>query len=184
MGKRNNRYFNWSKKLSKKFIFHNGEKIIKEILVVNEDSAEAEINASNPEAYQVLEVDVDFDAKAHKIVDGMPVLKDNLDKYLEREKIYTQYLKFSGNETDQEVDQKISEFFFGGIKDISAWKMENYDFLRKFFYPPIEEHIDAQVKIASSNLGTKQEGQVQLSNYLQKCQKVKDRFSKKNKEVK
>jgi len=148
------------------------------LVLVDSNMIEDEIKAANPEKLPVIEVDLNFDPHGHKIVDGKIVAKNNFDEYLEREAIYKTHLKFSGNETDTELDDKINSFFLDQIKDINTWKKENYDFLRKFFYPDFNEYIDAQVKIHSNDTKLQQDGQNQLTNYFQKCQAIKTRFPK------
>lgn len=52
--------------------------------------------------------------------------------------------------------------------DIDAWKKENYALLRKAFYPPASEYLDAIVK-----------GDKEAQNaYIKACLGVKNRFPK------
>lgn len=165
--------------MNRKFIYHNGTSIKKEFILPDNQFLEQELAAANCDQDYILEVDLDFDSTAHKIVNGKPELFDNKDKCENRKKIFENYFKFNGKETNTEIDKKINDFFFGQI-DVPTWKLENYAFLRRFFYPNIYEYVDAMVKI---NTGDKN-GQDQLSNYFKRCMEVKNRFPKLNQEVK
>lgn len=79
--------------------------------------------------------------------------------------------------TDAEIDQAISKYFMGRV-NIQIWKRENYAYLRKRFYPDVEDFIDAQVKLNSKDPTDVSKGQSQLQNYYDQCLAVKARFQK------
>jgi len=49
---------------------------------------------------------------------------------------------------------------------------------RKNKYPPIEEYIDAQIKINSRDLFMQKEGQKQFQKYIKVCLQVKEDYPK------
>jgi hypothetical protein len=78
---------------------------------------------------------------------------------------------------DTEINLTIEEFFLGYV-DPTSWRDENYWLLRRRNYPPIEEFIDAQVKMASKEKTVVEEGTAQFDAYVQKCLGVKQKYPK------
>jgi hypothetical protein len=81
-------------------------------------------------------------------------------------------------EPDSKVDAVIQDYIEdNGIPlAITSWKVQNYDLLRSWAYPPVEEYLDAIVKMADENLAA--EGHAQYDEYINACLAVKKRFSK------
>ena len=55
---------------------------------------------------------------------------------------------------------------------------ETYQTKRAALYPPYQDYIDAQVKMASSDLVMQAAGAFQLNDYVNKCLAVKLQFPK------
>lgn len=58
---------------------------------------------------------------------------------------------------------------------VKQWRIDNYIQLRRWAYPPIEDYVDAQVKIAQKG-SLELEGKSQLNSYTGACYSVKLRF--------
>jgi len=80
--------------------------------------------------------------------------------------------------SDQELVPVIRQYLRerGIQKEVMEWVREHYKILRKKAYPPIEDYVDAQVKINTP--GMEAEGQAQLEEYRAQCLAVKQRFAK------
>lgn len=63
-------------------------------------------------------------------------------------------------------------------QSVTEWKQQNYSLLRRWAYPPIEDYLDADIKIRSGDTELVQEGQAQMALYVQKCLDVKSRIEK------
>jgi hypothetical protein len=61
---------------------------------------------------------------------------------------------------------------------VLEWRLMNYTKLRKWDYPEYVEYLDAIVKLNSTILSIKTEGQAQLDQYIADCLNVKIRFPK------
>jgi hypothetical protein len=66
---------------------------------------------------------------------------------------------------------------------VEQWRLMNYEKLRKWDYPKVEELADAQAKINSTDPVLIAEGHLQLSEYYAKCIEVKKRFPKVETEI-
>lgn len=62
---------------------------------------------------------------------------------------------------------------------VEEWKLEHYAALRKPRYRPIEDYLDAQVKIAGSDPAMRADGLAQEQDYLKVNLAVKAMFPKK-----
>lgn len=60
---------------------------------------------------------------------------------------------------------------------VSTWLKQNKNRLRRAAYPPIEDFLDAQVKIAGRLPG----GEEQLKRYVRRCKEVKESINPQNK---
>ena len=81
------------------------------------------------------------------------------------------------NWNDGELDTYLNNYYIQRI-DIVQWRIDNYRYLRKMWYPKIEEYTDAQVKLNSGIPELIQQGQEQLNKYIQDCLDIKTRFPK------
>ncbi len=70
------------------------------------------------------------------------------------------------------------EFYFGSATTIVQWRLENYEMLRQWAYPPTADFNDAMVKINSGDSVLITEGNDQLARYYAACLSVKARFLK------
>ena len=82
-------------------------------------------------------------------------------------------------EDDSTVDVAIDDFLNAGSDTaiILKWRVDHYPQLRRWAYPPIEDFIDAKVKIAQGG-SLSPEGDSQLNTYTAACCAVKLRFPK------
>ena len=120
----------------------------------------------------------DYDRTIYKIVDDVPVQQTELEKDIYQYNLIKNELPpINRGLTDTEIDNQLNDFFHGQ-EDIQVWKLNNYRFLRKCYYPPIEEYNDAQVKLNSGIPELIQQGQEQLNKYIQDCLDIKTRFPK------
>jgi len=78
---------------------------------------------------------------------------------------------------DTEFDAYLSGYFLGR-KNITQWRIDNYDVLRKAVYPDYREYLDAVVKKSSPDSAVRAAGQSQLDQYQADCLAVKTRFPK------
>ncbi|GEM_PF-3064399 len=109
----------------------------------------------------------------HKVVDGQIVEKTSEDKLPAQ---YKTPVAMTGEETDTELNQQISDHFFGLVNPVE-YRKENYASIRAKFYPDfMDTFADAQVKISKTE--TQTEGQAQLDQYYTACLAVKTRFPK------
>ena len=114
-----------------------------------------------------------FDFATNNIIELNQVDLDDIGY----ERVKNKKPKFTGQETDEQINQIITSFYFGKIDPIS-WKVENYRHMRRFFYPKIEDFIDAQVKISSQDEALNIIGQAETQAHMEKCLDVKKRFQK------
>jgi len=118
------------------------------------------------------------DPALHKIIDGQRVDKtqEEIDTYtLSQQSMKRPFI--SGSETDEELNQKITDHF-NGLINPAEYRVENYPWIREKFYPKLEEKADADVKINSGIPELVTIGQQQLSVYAQDCLNVKIKFPK------
>jgi hypothetical protein len=116
----------------------------------------------------------EYDKALYKIVKGTAVLKTEI------EQTDYQYNLVKDTIPPPEAtltDALIDQYFYGKV-DVQQWKKEHYAILRKRSYPPIEELIDAQVKLHSGEKSVADSGQAQIDAYVQKCLEVKQTYSK------
>jgi hypothetical protein len=80
----------------------------------------------------------------------------------------------------QNIDSVIQDFIDTANEQLTVdqWKLDNYAKLRKWDYPEYAEYLDAIVKLNSTDLSIRAEGQVQLDKYIADCLNVKIRFPK------
>jgi len=118
----------------------------------------------------------------HKVVDGQVV--DKTQEEFNEYRIVQQSMRkpfVVGTETDKELNQIISNHFYG-LVDVVQWRVENYALLRKAFYLSVDNFIDAQVKKKyKKKYGT--DGDSQEEAYLDQCESVKLRFPKEYKHI-
>ncbi len=110
----------------------------------------------------------DWDDTNYKIVNHQPV------PYTQKEKderlfpfIKNNFPVVNNNMNDVELDSVIDAFFLG-LVDVAQWKIDNYSWLRKIFYPEYGELLDAEVKSDNE----------QKEAYVNKCLQIKRRFPK------
>ena len=125
--------------------------------------------------------------KILEVPDGIvPSLYDRVDPKTRR--IYTPSvnpcdlteLLRATKESESIFNKKLSDYLFTmGIEESpNVWVKNNYHILRNSTYPPLEDFIDAQVKLKSNDPADVSKGQTQLKNYYNQCQAVKARFPK------
>jgi hypothetical protein len=115
----------------------------------------------------VLQIPIDKHKSDYYMLNGMPTLITNEIIGLRRQSAFRGKLTFNRDDTDEAVNFKIDSYFNGTV-DVIQWKLDNYYYIRKFFYPPMEEYLDAVAK----------GDQVQIDNYKSSCLAVKARFPK------
>lgn len=79
--------------------------------------------------------------------------------------------------SDVVLNQFISDYFYGQ-EDVVKWRKDNYAMLRKWAYPPIEDGIDAKLRLRAVDESTRDRGQAELNQYDALCWAVKARFPK------
>jgi hypothetical protein len=83
-----------------------------------------------------------------------------------------------------EKDSKINEMILQYKEDwginlsLQDWKSENTDLLRSWAYPPLEDFLDAMVKINSGDERLEAEGRGALVIYVTHCIAVKAKYKK------
>uniref|UniRef100_A0A6M3IWM4 Uncharacterized protein n=1 Tax=viral metagenome TaxID=1070528 RepID=A0A6M3IWM4_9ZZZZ len=88
---------------------------------------------------------------------------------------------FDSSITDEKIMIFLSAFirdFFYGKENPDVWIKTNYSNIRSVLYPPIEDYLDAMIKISDSDPEKNKAGQKQLDEYLLKGRLVKQRFPK------
>lgn len=80
--------------------------------------------------------------------------------------------------SDEDLDIMLDEYFIGRV-DIEQWKFDNYNILRKRYYPRHDNFIDAYVKINSNIPELKIQGEEQMNNHIEKSLNIKNKFPKK-----
>lgn len=83
-------------------------------------------------------------------------------------------------EKDQKVDEMILQYKedWGIMVTLQDWKSDNADLLRSWAYPPIEDFLDAMVKINSGDAMLEAEGRGALATYVAHCLAVKAKYKK------
>lgn len=117
-------------------------------------------------------------ASAFKIIDGEAVEKTTVEKtdYLYA-KIQDSFPTINNAMSDLELNQTILTFYYSRV-DVAVWRVENYKWIRKQFYPDLEDKADAEVKLSSTDPTMQAAGQAQLDKYNADCLAVKTRFPK------
>ena len=83
-----------------------------------------------------------------------------------------------------EKDSKINEMILQYKEDwginvtLQDWKSDNADLLRSWAYPPLEDFLDAMVKINSGDAMLEAEGRGALETYVSHCLSVKAKYKK------
>lgn len=118
------------------------------------------------------------DPVAQKVVNGVIT-----DKTAEEIKDYEYSFTENSNPpidtslNDEELNSVIFEHFCQKV-DPAQWRIKNYQLLRKKFYPPMGEILDAEVKMRSKKEDDKIKSKEQLEAYDAACWAVKERFPK------
>ena len=119
------------------------------------------------------------DQETQKVVNH--IVCDKTQTEIDEYRLTRQHMKrlhFTGTETDKELNQTISEHFYG-LVDPEQYRIEHYVWIREKFYPHIRDYLDAQVKSRSTKDDERIKGKEQLATYDAACWAVKERFPKK-----
>lgn len=155
-----------------RYVIYN-DKNIKRIIDIPDDSMFDVIESNVGESENYEKVDLDFDVSKYKVVDGK-LHKQSSD---ELSRNAANYPFFNDKLIDSEIDAIIDNAFLGGV-DVEKWKIDNYAYIRKFFYPKREMYLDGLAKSLSDDEITKDEGNEQIKEYSRICLEVKKRFPK------